>query len=114
MRLMADLIRGMEVYTALNVLKFHPKEASGRLEKLLTSAIANYQSKTGQTAEGTGLFVSQVFVDSAFQLKRIRTAPQGRANRIRKRSNHVTLFVDARAEEVQQAEVQEQQEEQTA
>lgn len=108
MRLMADLIRGKEVYNALNILKFHPKEASGRLEKLLTSAIANYQAKTGKTAEDSNLFVKTIQVDSAFQLKRIRTAPQGRANRIRKRSNHVTLFVDTRVEEAAAEEVQEE------
>ncbi|HVA98289.1 MAG TPA: 50S ribosomal protein L22 [Bacteroidia bacterium] len=93
MRLLADLIRGQEVYKALNVLKFNPKEASGRLEKLLTSAIANYEAKTGNRPEETNLFVKEVFVDSGLQLKRLRTAPQGRANRIRKRSNHVTLIV---------------------
>lgn len=106
MRLMADLIRGQEVYKALNILKFSPKESSGRLEKLLTSAIANYQQKTGLNAEDSDLFVKEIFVDSAFQLKRIRTAPQGRANKIRKRSNHVTVFVDTK----QQQEVQEQEE----
>ncbi|MEO6884602.1 MAG: 50S ribosomal protein L22 [Bacteroidia bacterium] len=93
MRLLADLIRGQEVYKALNVLKFNPKEASGRLEKLLTSAIANYEAKTGNRPEDANLFVKEVFVDSGLQLKRLRTAPQGRANRVRKRSNHVTLIV---------------------
>jgi large subunit ribosomal protein L22 len=94
MRLLADLIRGKEVYSALNILKFNPKEASGRLEKLLTSAISNFESKTGKRPEDSSLVVKEVFVDSAFQLKRLRTAPQGRANRIRKRSNHVTIVVD--------------------
>ncbi len=94
MRLLADLIRGKEVYSALNILKFNPKEASGRLEKLLTSAISNFESKTGKRPEDSSLVVKEVFVDSAFQLKRLRTAPQGRANRIRKRSNHVTIIVD--------------------
>jgi large subunit ribosomal protein L22 len=96
MRLLADLIRGVDVYKALNILKFNPKEASGRLEKLLASAIANYEAKTGQRPEDSNLFVKEVFVDSGFQLKRIRTAPQGRAHRIRKRSNHVTLVIDSK------------------
>ncbi|MBL7887924.1 MAG: 50S ribosomal protein L22 [Bacteroidetes bacterium] len=98
MRLLADLIRGKEVYTALNLLKFNPKEASGRLEKLLASAIANYEAKTGERPEGSNLVVKEVFVDSAMQMKRLRTAPQGRANRIRKRSNHVTIVVDKKQE----------------
>jgi len=96
MRLLADLIRGIDVYKALNILKFNPKEASGRLEKLLASAIANYEAKTGQRPEDSNLFVKEVYVDSGFQLKRIRTAPQGRAHRIRKRSNHVTLVIDSK------------------
>ncbi len=96
MRLMADLIRGMEVNKALSVLKFSSKEASIRLEKLLRSAIANWEQKTEQKADGASLYVSKVFVDSATMLKRLRTAPQGRGYRIRKRSNHVTLFVDTR------------------
>ena len=98
MRLLADLIRGKEVYMALNLLKFNPKEASGRLEKLLASAIANYEAKTGERPEGSNLVVKEVFVDSAMQMKRLRTAPQGRANRIRKRSNHVTIVVDKKQE----------------
>jgi len=96
MRLLADLIRGKEVFSALNILKFNPKEASVRLEKLLTSAISNFESKTGQKPENSNLVVKEVFVDSALQMKRLRTAPQGRANRIRKRSNHVTLIVDSK------------------
>lgn len=96
MRLLADLIRGKEVYLALNILKFNAKEASGRLEKLLTSAISNFEAKTGQRPEDSNLVVKEVFVDSAIQMKRLRTAPQGRANRIRKRSNHVTLVVDSK------------------
>jgi large subunit ribosomal protein L22 len=96
MRLLADLIRGKEVYMALNILKFNPKEASERLEKLLTSAISNYEAKTGQRPEDGNLVVKEVFVDSAMQMKRLRTAPQGRANRIRKRSNHVTIVVDSK------------------
>jgi large subunit ribosomal protein L22 len=96
MRLLADLIRGKEVFMALNILKFNTKEASGRLEKLLTSAIANYEAKTGQRPEDSNLVVKEIFVDSAIQMKRLRTAPQGRANRIRKRSNHVTIVVDSK------------------
>ncbi len=99
MRLLADLIRGKEVYQALNILKFNPKEASGRLEKLLSSALSNYEAKTGERPEDGGLVVKEVFVDSAMQMKRLRTAPQGRANRIRKRSNHVTIIVDKKLEQ---------------
>ena len=96
MRQVADLVRGMDVYKALSVLKFNTREASGRLEKLLKSAIANYEAKTGQRPDDDTLIVKEVFVDSAFQLKRLRTAPQGRGYRIRKRSNHVTLIVDTK------------------
>lgn len=96
MRLVADMIRGMEVSRALGVLKFSTKEASGRVEKLLRSAIANWEQKTEQKAENANLYVSSVSVDSARVLKRLRTAPQGRGYQIRKRSNHVTLFVDTK------------------
>lgn len=96
MRLVADMIRGMEVNKALSVLKFSTKEASGRMEKLLRSAIANWEQKTEQKAENGNLYVSGVNVDSARMLKRLRTAPQGRGYRVRKRSNHVTLFVDTK------------------
>lgn len=96
MRLVADMIRGMEVSKALGVLKFSTKEASGRLEKLLRSAIANWEQKTEQKADSVTLYVSSVSVDSARMLKRLRPAPQGRGYRIRKRSNHVTLYVDAK------------------
>ena len=109
MRLLADLIRGKEVYMALNILKFNPKEASGRLEKLLTSAISNFEAKTGQRPEDSNLVVKEVFVDSALQMKRLRTAPQGRANRIRKRSNHVTLVVDSKKVEEKTKKVVEKQ-----
>jgi large subunit ribosomal protein L22 len=80
----------MEAYKALNVLKFNTRKASGRLEKLLKSAIANYEAKTGSRPEENTLFVTSVMVDSALMAKRLRTAPQGRGYRIRKRSNHVT------------------------
>ncbi|MCX6309400.1 MAG: 50S ribosomal protein L22 [Bacteroidia bacterium] len=94
MRLMADLIRGKEVSLALGILKFSSKEASGRLEKLLRSAIANWEAKNERKAEAGELFITEVKVDSATMLKRLRTAPQGRGYQIRKRSNHVTLKVD--------------------
>ena len=94
MRLVADMIRGLEVNRALGVLKYSTKDASGRMEKLLRSAIANWEQKTEQKADSETLYVSEVFVDSATMLKRLRTAPQGRGYRIRKRSNHVTLYVD--------------------
>ena len=96
MRLVADMIRGMEVNKALSVLKFSTKEASGRLEKLLKSAVANWETKTEQKADNANLYVSGISVDSATMLKRLRTAPQGRGYRIRKRSNHVTIFVDTK------------------
>ena len=99
MRLVADLIRGQEVSKALNILKFTPKEAAGRLEKLLSSAIANYESKSGQRADEGNLFVESIMVDSGLQMKRLRPAPQGRAYRVRKRSNHVTLVVNTKQEE---------------
>jgi len=96
MRLVADMIRGMEVNKALSVLKFSSKEASGRLEKLLKSAVANWEAKTEQKADNANLYVSNIAVDSATMLKRLRTAPQGRGYRVRKRSNHVTIFVDTK------------------
>ena len=97
MRLMADLIRGKQVELALNILKYSSKESSNRLEKLLRSAIANWQAKNeGARIEDSGLFVKTIFVDSGFQMKRIRSAPQGRAHRIRKRSNHVTIILDTK------------------
>ena len=94
MRLMTDLIRGKEVSLALGILKFSSKEASGRLEKLLRSTIANWEAKNERKAEAGELFITEVKVDSATMLKRLRTAPQGRGYQIRKRSNHVTLKVD--------------------
>ncbi len=94
MRLVADLIRGMEVNRALGVLKFCSKKvAAGRLEKLLRSAIANWEQKNERKAEEGELYVTTIFVDAGATLKRMRPAPQGRGYRIRKRSNHVTLFV---------------------
>jgi len=93
MRIVADLIRGHEVFNALNTLKFSTKHASIKLEKLIKSAIANYEEKTGSKPDENTLFVKQIMVDSGFQLKRLRTAPQGRGYRIRKRSNHVTVIL---------------------
>ena len=98
MRLVADMVRGMEVFKALGVLKFSNKEAAAKVEKLLRSAIANWEQKNERKAESGELFVKTIFVDCAPMLKRLRTAPQGRGYRIRKRSNHVTLFVDAKAD----------------
>ena len=96
MRLVADLVRGEEVNRALDILKFSPQEASNRLEKLILSAIANWQVKNeGVRIEDSHLFVSEIFVDSARVLKRLQTAPQGRAYRIRKRSNHITVVLDS-------------------
>jgi large subunit ribosomal protein L22 len=95
MRLVADIIRGSDVLKALHVLQHNPKHASKSLEKVLRSAIANWEAKNeGKSTES--LFVKEVFVDSARSLKRLRPAPQGRAYRVRKRSNHVTLVVDSK------------------
>jgi large subunit ribosomal protein L22 len=100
MRLVADIIRGLDVDKALNILKFNPKEASNRLEKLLLSALANWESKNeGSRIEDNDLFVHEITVDSGRMLKRIPPAPQGRAHRIRKRSNHVTIVLGSRKEE---------------
>tara|TARA_R110002072_G_scaffold163090_12_gene315480 strand:+ start:450 stop:845 length:396 start_codon:yes stop_codon:yes gene_type:complete len=96
MRLVADMVRGMDVDKALYALKLHPKEASARLEKLLLSALSNYEQKTNGTVDTANLFVKEIQVDSARSLKRLQTAPQGRAHRIRKRSNHVTLVLDSK------------------
>ena len=94
MRLVVDMIRGQEAFKALGILKFSNKEASRKVEKLLRSAIANWEQKNERKAEAGELYVKTVFVDAAPMLKRMRPAPQGRGYRIRKRSNHVTLFVD--------------------
>ena len=97
MRLVADMVRGMEAFKALGVLKFSSKEASARLEKLLRSAIANWEQKNERKAESGELFVTKIYVDGGATLKRMRPAPQERGYRIRKRSNHVTLFVDSKS-----------------
>jgi large subunit ribosomal protein L22 len=102
MRLVTDLISGMEVNRALDVLKFSSQEASRRLEKLLLSAIANWQSKNeGARVEESNLYVKLIHVDSGRTLKRLQTAPQGRAYRLKKRSNHVTLVLDSKSNEVE-------------
>ena len=94
MRLVVDMVRGQEVFKALGILKFSNKEASRKVEKLLRSAIANWEQKNERKAETGELYVSRIFVDAAPMLKRLRPAPQGRGYRIRKRSNHVTVYVD--------------------
>ena len=93
MRYVVDMVRGMEVNRALGTLKFSKKAASEVLEKLLRSAIANWEQKNDRKAEDGELFKTKIFVDEGVTLKRMRPAPQGRGYRIRKRSNHVTLFV---------------------
>ncbi len=96
MRLVADQVRGEEVNRALDILKFSQKEASRKLEKLILSAISNWQTKNeGVRIEDSSLYVKEIYVDSARILKRLRPAPQGRAHRIRKRSNHVTVILDS-------------------
>lgn len=102
MRLVTGLISGLEVNRALDVLKYSKQEASRRLEKLLLSAIANWQSKNeGVRVEESNLFVKEISVDGGRALKRLQTAPQGRAYRVRKRSNHVTLILDSMIKEVE-------------
>ena len=97
MRLVADLVRGVQVDKALAILKFNQKEAAARLEKLLFSAIANWQAKNADgDVESAGLFVKEIRVEGGAILKRLRPAPQGRAHRIRKRSNHVTIVLGAK------------------
>lgn len=99
MRLVADIIRGVDAFKALAILKFDPKHASNNMEKLLVSAIANWTAKNPNVdTDKAGLYVKEVFVGGGRILKRLRPAPQGRAHRIRKRSNHVTLVVDRKAE----------------
>ena len=96
MRLVADLVRGKKAEQALQILRFSPKEASRRLEKLVMSAIANWQAKNEDAdVEEARLYIKEIRVDGGTMLKRLRPAPQGRAHRIRKRSNHVTVVVDA-------------------
>jgi large subunit ribosomal protein L22 len=97
MRLLADLIRGMDVEKALNTLKFNTKHPSVPLEKLLLSAVANWKVKNeGVDVAGANLYIKTIYVDGGRMLKRMQPAPQGRAYRVRKRSNHVTIIVDSR------------------
>ena len=96
MRYVVDLVRGMEVNRALGVLRFTKKAAAADVEKLLCSAIANWEAKNDRKAEDGELYITKIFVDEGVTLKRMRPAPQGRGYRIRKRSNHVTLFVDSK------------------
>lgn len=99
MRLVADIIRGEKVDKALYILKYSKKDASNKLEKLLLSAISNWQNKNeGLDIEEANLIVKEIYVDSARQLKRLRPAPQGRGYRIRKRSNHVTLVLGSKTD----------------
>ncbi len=97
MRLLADVIRGMEVEKALAILEHHPQHNATPLAKLLKSAISNWEQKNnGTSAADSGLVVKTIFVDGGRTLKRMRPAPQGRGYRVRKRSNHVTLIVDSK------------------
>ncbi len=96
MRLVADLVRGKGAYEALTILKYSKQEASNKLEKLLKSAIKNWELKNDQRPEDNDLYVKEIFVDAGTMLKRFLPAPQGRAYRLRKRSNHVTIKVDSR------------------
>ena len=99
MRYVVDMVRGMEVNRALGTLKFSKKAASEAVEKLLLSAIANWAQKNDRKAEEGELYITKIFVDEGVTLKRMRPAPQGRGYRIRKRSNHVTLFVGTKTED---------------
>ena len=102
MRIVVDMVRGVEVNKALDILKFSSKEASQKVEKLLLSAIANWQQKNeGARIEDSNLYVKEAFVDEGRTLKRLRPAPQGRGHRVRKRSNHVTLVLDSKINETQ-------------
>ena len=96
MRLVADMIRGMEVNRALGALHFSTREASRAMEKVLKSAIANWETKTGKKADQETLYVSNIMVDGGMMLKRLLPAPQGRGYRVRKRSNHIIVFVDTK------------------
>jgi large subunit ribosomal protein L22 len=108
MRLVADLVRGSRVSDALNVLRFEAKEGAARVEKLLLSAVANWQEKnTDSSIEDSDLYIKEIYVDGGRILKRLRPAPQGRAHRIRKRSNHVTVIIDSFNETVEEVEIEE-------
>lgn len=102
MRLVADMVRGMEVNKALGVLRFSSKQAATPMEKLLRSAISNWEQKNGRQADEGELYISKIYVDESMTLKRLRPRAQGRGCRIRKRSNHLTIYVDTlpNAEEI--------------
>lgn len=109
MRMVADMIRGQQVNRALNMLKFEAKEGAARLEKLLLSAIANWQAKNeDEKLEDADLYIKEIRVDGGRMLKRLRPAPQGRAHRIRKRSNHVTIIIASKNDAIVTAEVVEE------
>ena len=100
MRLVADLVRGKQVNSALGLLKFEANSGAEKIEKLLLSALSNWQAKNEDLrVEDSNLYIKQIFVDEGKTLKRLRPAPQGRGHRIRKRSNHVTLIIDSKSEE---------------
>lgn len=96
MRYVVDMVRGMEVNRALSILKFSKRAAAQDVEKLLRSAIVNWETKNERKADDNELYISKIFVDEGVTMKRMRPAPQGRGYRIRKRSNHVTLFVESK------------------
>ena len=101
-RLVADLVRGVDVDKALAILQFHPRESAPKMRKLLLSAIANWQAKNeGKRIEDSQLYVKSIMVDEGRTMKRMRTAPQGRGYRIRKRSNHITMVIGSRVEEAE-------------
>ena len=104
MRIVADLIRGIDANKALDILNYTHKEAAGILSKVLRSAIANFEEKSGLRAEESDLYVKTIFVDESKPLKRVQPAPQGRAHRIKKRSNHVTIILDTKTPIVQEEE----------
>ncbi|MBQ6236702.1 MAG: 50S ribosomal protein L22 [Bacteroidales bacterium] len=112
-RLVADLIRGVDVDKALAILQFNPRESAPKMRKLLLSAVANWQAKNeGKRMEDSQLYVKSIMVDEGRTMKRMRTAPQGRGYRIRKRSNHITLVVGSRLDDAAVAPVKDQTEEQ--
>ncbi len=108
-RLVADLIRGVDVEKALAILQYNPRESAPKMRKLLLSAIANWQAKNeGKRMEDSQLYVKTIMVDEGRTMKRMRTAPQGRGYRIRKRSNHITMVIGSRADEAAAASVKDQ------
>ena len=106
-RLVADMVRGVDVDKALGILKYCPRESAPQMYKLILSAVANWQAKNeGVRMEDSQLYVKQIMVDEGRTMKRMRTAPQGRGYRIRKRSNHITVILGSRVEEAPKAEVE--------